>query len=136
MLTFVTINIDEEYREWRFNSIEELRKMWWAEDYVGPGSDDPVTEMEFHGVPMYVNCFEDIVQLFGLEAKNATFTSVWDGGYEITTNCKVNMETKEVFDIEMAEGSYAINVLDAEFVTIDGIDYPASNDDTTEYWYR
>jgi len=25
--------------------------------------------MEFHGVPMYVNSFEDIVQIFGLEEK-------------------------------------------------------------------
>lgn len=27
MLTFVTINIDEEYRYWTFNSIEDLKKM-------------------------------------------------------------------------------------------------------------
>lgn len=68
--------------------------------------------------------------------KNAIFTSVWDGGYEVITNCKVNMETKEVFDIEMAEVDDALDVLEAEFVTIDGIDYDVSNDDTTEYWYE
>jgi hypothetical protein len=68
--------------------------------------------------------------------KNAIFTSVWDGGYEVITNCKVNMETKEVFDIEMAEMDDALDVLEAEFVTIDGIDYDVSNDDTTEYWYE
>lgn len=33
--------------------------------------------------------------------KNATFTSVCDGGYKVTTNCKVNMKTKEVFDTEV-----------------------------------
>ena len=32
--------------------------------------------------------------------KNATFTSVWDKCYKVTSNCKVNMTTKEVFDIE------------------------------------
>ena len=69
MLTFTTINIDEEYREWTFDSIEDLRKMWWADDYVGPGADDPVTEMEFCGIPMYVNSFDDIVELFGLELR-------------------------------------------------------------------
>lgn len=67
--------------------------------------------------------------------KNATFTSVWDGGYEVTTNCKVNTETREVFDIEMAEVDDSLDVLEAEFVTIDGIDYAVSNDDMTEYWY-
>ena len=67
--------------------------------------------------------------------KNATFTSVWDGGYAITTNCKVNMETKEVFDIETVEVDDSIDVLDNEYVTIDGIDYPVSADDMTEYWY-
>ena len=68
--------------------------------------------------------------------KNATFTSVWDGGYEVTTNCKVNMETKEVFDIEMAEVDDNLDILEAEFVTIDGIDYAVSNDDITEYWHN
>lgn len=67
--------------------------------------------------------------------KNGTFTSVWDGGYEVTTNCKVNMETKEVFDIEKANVNNSLDILEAEFVTIDGVDYSVSNDDTTEYWY-
>jgi hypothetical protein len=67
MLTFVTINIDGVYKEWNFDFIEDLRKMWYAEDYVGPGADDPVVSMEFHGVPMYVNTFDDIVALFGIE---------------------------------------------------------------------
>lgn len=73
MLTFTTINIDEEYREWNFDSIEQLREMWYAEDYVGPGADDPVTEMEFHGVPMYVNSFDDIIELFGIELEREDY---------------------------------------------------------------
>ena len=68
--------------------------------------------------------------------KNATFTSVWDGGDEVTTNCKVNIETREVFDIERVEVDDSFDVLDTEFVTIDGVDYSVSNDDTAEYWYR
>lgn len=70
--------------------------------------------------------------------KNGTFTSVWDGGYEITTNCKVNMETKEVFDIEISVGTEdLINELDYEYITIDGKDYSVSNDkEDTEYWYE
>ena len=68
--------------------------------------------------------------------KNATFTSVWNGGYEVTTNCKVNMDTKEVFDIEKA-GVDGLDVLDEEYITIDGVNYPVSADaDETEYWYE
>lgn len=69
--------------------------------------------------------------------KNGTFTSVWDGGYEVTTNCKVDTETKEVFDIEISVGTEdLVNELDYEYVTIDGKEYSVSNDnENTEYWY-
>ena len=67
MLSFTTINVDGEYREWNFNSIEELRKEYHREDYRICGNDDAVTEMEFCGIPMYVNTFDNIVELFGIE---------------------------------------------------------------------
>nr|DAG49273.1 MAG TPA: hypothetical protein [Caudoviricetes sp.] len=79
--------------------------------------------------------------------KNGLFTSVWDGGFEITTKCKVNTETKEIFDIEVSESTAdAVNELDEEYVTIDGIDYravtaeyanlyPEEMDDET-FWYE
>lgn len=70
--------------------------------------------------------------------KDAKFTSVWDGGYEITTNCKVNMDTKQVFDVEISEGTAdLVNELDCELVTIDGVDHPVSCDkEETEFWYE
>lgn len=75
--------------------------------------------------------------------KNGLFTSVWDGGFEITTKCKVNTETKEIFDIEVSESTAdAVNELDEEYVTIDGVDYSASDhddideDDEETYWYE
>lgn len=79
--------------------------------------------------------------------KNGLFTSVWDGGFEITTKCKVNTETKEIFDIEVSESTAdVVNELDEEYVTIDGIDYravtaeyanlyPEEMDDKT-FWYE
>lgn len=69
--------------------------------------------------------------------KDATFTSVWDGDFVITTPCKVNMETKEVFDIHVSEGTEElVNNLDEEFVTIDGVEYEVSSDpEYTEFWY-
>lgn len=79
--------------------------------------------------------------------KDAMFTSVWDGGFEITTKCKVNTETKEIFDIEVSESNAdMVEHLDEEYVTIDGTDYravtaeyanlyPEEMDDET-YWYE
>lgn len=67
MLDFVTINVDGEYKEWHFDSIEELRREYYEEEYTLAGNDDPVTEMEFYGIPMYVNSFNDIIDLFGIE---------------------------------------------------------------------
>lgn len=76
--------------------------------------------------------------------KNATFTSVWDGRngrFEVTTNCKVNMKTHEVFDIEVSDNE-TIGVLDSEYITIDGIDYAvlnANNEDdidSSDFWYE
>lgn len=77
--------------------------------------------------------------------KNAEFTSVWDGGFAVTTGCKVDMVTKEVFDIEESEGTAdEVNCLDEEYVTIDGQDYPVVSDEYMEsdpeeegsYWYQ
>lgn len=75
--------------------------------------------------------------------KNATFTSVWDGGYEVTTNCRVNMETREVFDIEVNndDNIEGLNSLDYEYITIDGEEFDVFNKDltdvgVTDFWYE
>ena len=73
--------------------------------------------------------------------KNAKITSVWDGIYEITTNCKVNMETKEVFDIELAEVDESLDILEKEYVVIDDVEYPVFQlsditEEDNEFWYE
>ena len=71
--------------------------------------------------------------------KNATFTSVWDGGYEVKTNCKVDMETREVYDIEMVNVGESFKHLDNEYITIDGEDFDVFSIDEVEdanFWYR
>lgn len=70
--------------------------------------------------------------------KEARFTSVWDGeSQEVSVACKVNMDTKEVFDIQTVDVT-GVDVLDREYVTIDGEEYPVSREreDDTEYWYQ
>ena len=75
--------------------------------------------------------------------KNATFTSVWDGGYEVTTDCKVNMKTREVFDIEVNNDDdiEGLNRLDYEYITVDGEEFDVLNKDlndvgVTDFWYE
>ena len=67
--------------------------------------------------------------------KEATFTSVWDGGHEVTTACKVDMKSKEVFAIETVFVG-EVDTLERQYITIDGVDYPVSDDcDETDFWY-
>lgn len=81
----------------------------------------------------------------GEEIIDAEFTSVWDGGYCITTSCKVNLSTREVYDIEDAVGVEAfVDVLDEEYVMINGTKYPVIESERYDrdyesdgyYWYR
>lgn len=76
---------------------------------------------------------------------DAEFTSVWDGGIAITTPCKVNLATKEIFDINISiDNADAIDELNEEYVTIDDTKYPAIEYDYYDndykkdgyYWYR
>ena len=73
---------------------------------------------------------------------NATFVSVWDGDIHLSSNCKVNMETREIFDIEMHTDVDGLDCLDAEYVEIDGQQYPAypkwgiEEDDNDCFWYN
>lgn len=71
--------------------------------------------------------------------KVATFESWWDGDTCISTACKVNMETREVFDIEISSNVEALNTLDAECVVIDGDQYPVFSKDEAgpkDYYYN
>ncbi|MBQ6403336.1 MAG: hypothetical protein IJI27_05470 [Oscillospiraceae bacterium] len=76
--------------------------------------------------------------------EGATFTSVWDGGLAVTTGCKVDQLTGEVFDIGISEDTAdLVNMLEEEFVTINGhsfpvvsLDYLLNNpEDLGSYWY-
>lgn len=76
--------------------------------------------------------------------KDAAFTSVWDGGVEITTNCKVNTKTKEIFDVQKYNGDdlEPLESLEEEYITIDGERYEALNTADfpnireTDFWYK
>ena len=70
--------------------------------------------------------------------ENATFVSVWDGGFCVETPCKVNRLTGEVTDIVVSEGTADfVNELDEEYIRMeDGTEHPVSNDPTAGgFWY-
>ena len=64
---------------------------------------------------------------------NATFISVWDGGFHIETPCKVNTTTGEIFDIEIINAD--VDILEYESVRLDnGKEYEIT--DKAFYWYE
>ena len=84
--------------------------------------------------------------------KNATLTSVWGDGVhiwdfiEVTTTCKVNMDTLEVFDIEPSDwDDDKYDDFKCQCVTIDGEDYDVIHvselenfceEDDKFFWHR
>lgn len=106
-------------------------------------STSPVKSITEDGSVLTIETNNTIYTLHAVE--DAEFTSVWDGGFAVTTGCKVNMATKEVFDIETSEDmADEVDVLDEEYVTINGEDFPVTSDEdmdespkeSGEYWYR
>lgn len=69
--------------------------------------------------------------------KNATFVSEWDGGYAtFKTDCKVDIDTGEVFDIEQVDVSgIDLNSLDYEGVIMDGTEYDVYFDDNDNTYF-
>ena len=67
-----------------------------------------------------------------------TFVSVWDGGIKISSNCKVNLNTKEVFEIEVVDGATEfVSTLDEEYIVVDGVKHAVSNSILSEgFWHR
>lgn len=67
--------------------------------------------------------------------KNATYISIWDGE-RIETACKVNTETKEVFDIE--QSNYIPDgVCEGEYIEINGQEFEVFSENLVgdnEYW--
>lgn len=67
--------------------------------------------------------------------KNARYISIW-GDERIETACKVNTDTKKVFDIE--QSNYTPDgVCEGEYVEIDGREFEVYSEDIAgdgEYW--
>jgi hypothetical protein len=63
-------------------------------------------------------------------SRDAIFTSVWNGGTEISSHCKVDTETGNIFDIEAVNVTgMNLETLDEEYVVLDNKKYGVSKDD-------
>ena len=137
-----------------------LRRMWYAfiHEELENGSDlktgDCYIEDNYGRLEWTDGCVTELV-LSEVSAPDdrfladnivaATFTSVWDGGFEETTACKVDETSKEVFDILDPLGtSDQVNELEKEYVTINGNKVPVVSvshmvsepEEVDSYWYN
>ena len=67
MIDFVVLDSAGRYWPWNFENVEHLLREYNSNNYHLPDVDDAVTSFEFHGIPLYVNTFADILNLFGIE---------------------------------------------------------------------
>ena len=42
MIYFISVNIDEEYRSWEFDCVQEILKEWWCDGMRLPSADDAI----------------------------------------------------------------------------------------------
>ena len=71
--------------------------------------------------------------------KDATFISVWDGGFELLSSCKVNTETREVFNIAVDDDGDELENLIREYIIVNGTEYCVESADSKtdkDYWYK
>ena len=88
--------------------VEYLNDWWEGERYIKLFGIKTVSEVDISG-----GLYEDATE-------SATFTSVWDCGHEITTNCTVDPNTRTVLHVETTEVDESLDVCVDEYVTIDG----------------
>lgn len=70
----------------------------------------------------------------------ATYVSVWDNGVSIESSCKVNLRTREVFDIGTVDAG-EVEILEAEFIRMpDGEEFDVFCEDDakpeTAFWHK
>lgn len=63
-LTFTTINVDGEKRNWEFNSVDDLRNAYDAEDFYDlPGEEDSISAAFLQGVKLNIHTFGELCMI-------------------------------------------------------------------------
>lgn len=64
----------------------------------------------------------------------AEYNSVWDGGYIVSTECKINLDTGLVTpDIADESETEEVEILDREYIQFAGKDFDVSADAANDY---
>lgn len=63
--------------------------------------------------------------------KKATYVSVWDDGLIVSSDCKIELSTNRVFDIEEVDVD-GLEILIDEYVLIDGVRYELTEGDNND----
>ena len=149
------VHTDEELEKLKNEDFVVSDNNWFEIEVINSRGDDDSVCVAMHDViysleellnAAYVSkIFDSCAEKFGVADEDlsiiaAEMTSVWDGeSTAITTNCKVNLETKEVFDRESVDVE-GVDSLDREYVTLpDGREFPLFEKDEAEdgdFWYE
>lgn len=105
--------------------------------------DDYMTAIEAYAAANLPTVFSQLVNTDPVipNIASAQYVTVWDSGMTVTTSCKVNLKTKEVFDIETLDMP-TVEVLEEEFIRFsNGTEedvYPKDCAEKPEgaYWYN
>lgn len=71
--------------------------------------------------------------------KSTTLTAIYDGIKQVEIKCKINTETKEVFDIKVPNIVDNFNYFIGFYFNVNGKLYPIvlkDNVKDNEYWYK
>lgn len=63
----------------------------------------------------------------------AEYVSVWDDNYAVTSKCKIDLDTKKVYDIEEVNMGDGLDICTREYVRFDGEEHDVEMDDNGDY---
>lgn len=66
MIHFVTINCENNERNWLFDTVQEIEDNWWSDDCTLPMLDDELVYAEVNGKVIKGEIFEDLAYALGL----------------------------------------------------------------------
>lgn len=137
-----------EFRRLSLRNIDRISEIKECFVYTGESGESDIEVMSIESISfvetepkhLYISVSQELIEKFNTKHSkivDALYISSWSDG-DIVTRCKVNRETKEVFDIEESSVNPA-GCCEGEFIELDGLEFDVHRDtdvDNTpnEYW--
>lgn len=119
---------------------------WWVACFEEPDEDIPddlrecILFAQEHGADWIMfdgdaTSYDDLPKYNDEDIIPGTYVSVWDGGVEVKTKCKVNDLTREVVSVEYVRVD-GLDQFEREYVLIEGVEHPVLDHkpETNEEW--